>query len=168
MKKIILITIGLIISSCSVEKALQKKKDKATSFMLQNKPVLAELCSDVFPVEVIEVVKGDTVRVVDVELVPGVEISCPEPTPSNPKPSVKCPDCHRETITLTITDTIKIRDTAKEYALRSLLDESSDKIRSMIDSNHDLKEKLRRSRISLIVIVLLFVLGCLLVYRFRS
>lgn len=112
--------------------------------MLQNKPVLAELCSDVFPVEISEIIKGDTVRIVDVEIIPGVDIVCPEPTPENPKPSVKCPDCERETITLTVHDTIKVRDTAKEFFLNSEVEKSRSKINELSEKNDHLKSLLWR------------------------
>lgn len=162
-----LILIALTSLGCNAEKVFQKKKEKAATFMLQNKPVLAELCSEEFPVKETEVIEGETIVVVEKEYIPGEIIPCPEPTSDNPKPSVQCPPCEKEYIKTYRVDTIKVRDYAKEYTLENkvrTLTYDNEKVNKELNST---KDKLRETQATLYIILLFVLLVALAAYIFK-
>lgn len=115
MKKLILILLSaLTIVGCKVT------EEKARKYAYDHKDKLAEWCADCFPVKTIEIIKGDTIYKLDtITRVDNniITVDCPDGT------VLKCPP--NKTIYKTLhshsTDTIKVRDTAKEYHLNSEL-----------------------------------------------
>lgn len=101
--------------------------EKAERVMRAHPKELADLCNDCFPVKPIEIIKGDTIILVDTvsELVSDtikVKADCPDG-------SVVVVDCPpTKTITRFVkthsTDTVKLRDTAFETVLINERDES--------------------------------------------
>lgn len=90
--------------------------EKAERVMRANPDKLAKLCSDCYPVKPSEIIKGDTIVVVDSVLrVDSVRVTvdCPDGT------KVDCPPTKIVTkiIKSHSTDTVKVRDTAYETIL---------------------------------------------------
>lgn len=117
----ILILTCLLISGCKTNER------KAKEWAYNNKHALAEWCADCFPVKPSEVIEGKTVYLPGDTLVKTDTVTqyvdCPDGTR---KP---CPPRQDSIIRIPIlrVDTIKVRDTAAEYALTS--------------DNHALQEK---------------------------
>lgn len=113
----------LLLSGCvSVE--------KAERVMRSHPKELAKLCADCFPVREIEVIRGDTVVLIDTvsEVISDtirVNADCPDGTVV----TVDCPP--NKIITRVVkshtTDTIKVRDTAYERVLSDERDDYRDK-----------------------------------------
>src|SRR5690606_14884909 len=120
----------LLFSGCvSVEKAERVMRAHPTE--------LSKLCADCFPVKESEIVKGDTVVLIDTvsEIISDtvrVQADCPDG-------SVVMVDCPpNKTITKVVrthsTDTIKVRDTAYERVVKDERDEYKDKWANMEQS----------------------------------
>lgn len=120
----------LLLSGCvSVEKAERVMRAHPTE--------LAKLCADCFPVRESEVIRGDTVVLIDTvsEVISDtirVNADCPDGTVV----TVDCPP--NKTVTRVIkshtTDTIKVRDTAYERVLADERDDYRDKWANMEQS----------------------------------
>lgn len=120
----------LLFSGCvSVEKAERVMRAHPTK--------LAKLCADCFPVHESEVIRGDTVVLIDTvsEVISDtirVNADCPDGTVV----TVDCPP--NKAVTRVIkshtTDTIKVRDTAYERVLEDERDEYKDKWANMEQS----------------------------------
>lgn len=111
MKKIIAILLIASLFSCAT------RKERAFNYYQKNKGELAQLCNDEFPfkeeyIPGIPEVKTDTIYSSTV-----LEIPCPEPTPENPRPSVKCPPQKTIVQETVIRDTIKVESTRHLKAL---------------------------------------------------
>src|SRR5690606_22670174 len=122
--------------SCVTEK-------KARNWAYSHKEKLAEWCADCFPVKPSEVIKGDTITIVDsvvrVDSI-RVQVDCTDGTKAD------CPP--NKTITKEIkthsTDTIKIRDTAFEYVLETKVKEvniENDKLKKDLDDMTSSRDK---------------------------
>lgn len=111
MKNLLLFFFVLMLFSCAT------RQEKSYNYYQKNKGELAQLCNDEFPfreeyIPGIPEVKTDTVYSKKV-----VEIPCPEPTPENPKPTVKCPPEKTIIKEIYIRDTIKVESSRKTKAL---------------------------------------------------
>jgi len=107
--------------SCSAEKQLAKKEKQAKEFYQVNPELLAEFCDEEFPIPEVQYIPGDTIVKTVVKEMPGKEIECPEPTPENPKPTVKCPDVKTKTKYIYKTDTVKIVDSRQVFLVQEEL-----------------------------------------------
>jgi len=121
----------LLFTGCKVT------EKKAKEYAYNHKDKLAEWCADCFPVKESEVLKGDTIVLIDTvsEIISDtvrVQADCPDG-------SVVMVDCPpNKTITKVVrthsTDTIKVRDTAYERVLKDERDEYKDKWANMEQS----------------------------------
>lgn len=133
MKRLILLTIVCtLISGCTINEY------KARKWAYSHKDKLAEWCADCFPVKPIEVIKGDTVTLLDsiVKIDTNiVQADCPDGT------KVNCPP--NKVVTKVIkthsTDTVKVRDTAYERVIEV-------KLRDITKDNEQLKESLDKMK----------------------
>lgn len=157
MKNLILfvITASLLVS-CATE---AKQRKKAKDFYLTHPTELAEFCMEEFPIPEIdrEVIPGDTIYKEKIIHVPGEEIECPEPTPENPKPKVKCPDCESKIIEKTIRDTLKV--TVKDTREIKVLTENNVILKQENEKLKDKLNKTKSTRNNLIWIVIFFISG---------
>lgn len=133
MKRLLLLMTAVctLISSCAVT------EKKAKEWAYNNKGELAKWCSDCFPVKPIEVIKGDTVvRVDSILSIDSVIVQVEKDCPDGTKIVVDCPPA--KTITRVVnthtSDTVKVRDTAKERVLEDGLKDRSDKLDKMTES----------------------------------
>lgn len=112
MEKVIVLFIGiLIITGCAT------RQEKSYNYYQKNKGELAQLCNDEFPFKE-EYIPGIPEVIRDtVYSLSEIEIPCPEPTPQNPKPSVKCPPQKTIVEKVFIRDTIKVESSRKTKAL---------------------------------------------------
>lgn len=148
---IITIAISLLLGSC---KTTEKK---AKRYAYNNKDKLAEWCADCFPVKESEVIKGDTI--VDtlysevLDTLYKIDVDCPDGTTI----IADCPPSKTfyKTITKYSTDTIRVRDRAKEEVLSNNIDERYKEI-------NKLKERLKYAYYAIGGLLLL-----LLISRFR-
>lgn len=111
--------------------------EKAERVMRAHPKELAKLCSDCFPVKGSEIIKGDTVVLIDTvsEIVSDtirVNADCPDGTVV----TVDCPPSKVVTriVKSHTTDTIKVRDTAYERVLSNERDDYRDKWANMEQS----------------------------------
>lgn len=161
MKTIFSIACALIVFGCASE---QKLKKKATEYFQTHPTELAELCIEEFPTPDVIYIPGDTIVEYKSIIHPGVYLPCPDPTPENPNPTVKCPDCKEIIKVITKTDTIRFKD-LKDVQLyngcRNDVDVLNGQINDFKDDINDL-EKSRNSwmwiAICLGVAVIIFVL----------
>lgn len=127
---VILLMLALI-SGCKVN------EKRAKEWAYNNKNKLAEWCADCFPVKVSEVVKGDTIILIDtITSIDSVRIKVQVDCPDGSVALVDCPPEKTSTITLHThtSDTIKIRDTAIERVLEDKLHASDKKLSDAIKS----------------------------------
>ncbi|MBW3519520.1 hypothetical protein [Flavobacterium sp. NKUCC04_CG] len=115
MRTIYLLSMVFLLSGCV------SLKDRAGKFLKANPDYLAEQCALNFPPK-FQIVEGktrvDTLR----EILPGVEIPCPEVKDSVGtmiKNKVKCPDQQIQTVWKTRVDTLKVENTANIIRLQS-------------------------------------------------
>lgn len=117
-----LVVFGLLTGCIGVKKAER---------IMRSHPVeLAKLCADCFPVKPIEIIKGDTIVLLDsVIRVDSVRVEVEADCPDGTKVKVDCPPTKTvERIKYTHTsDTVKIRDTARETVLENSIKESDRK-----------------------------------------
>lgn len=154
----IILIILIAFSSCTTQK-------KATNWMLNNKGELAILCDDEFPF-VPKYIEGETIIVRDT--IPGVpvEIPCPEPTPENPKPSVKCPPCDQVKETHTRIDTVEVESGRKTKALETKLRKAEDGLivtKAKLEAANKKNKNLKGSLILSGVIAL--ILAAIIIFR---
>lgn len=144
MKHITLLLLALFLfTSCATQRENRQRK-KANLFFMTHKPELAKLCSDEFPVLPVEIIPGETVTKIDTVRLPGETIDCPEPTPENPRPRVKCPD-HQIIIRESLrVDTIKIESTAKIYYLNSKIEDLEKENKATHQDLSKVKEQLSK------------------------
>lgn len=127
MKKIIIGSLLILLSGCMSVK-------KAEKVMRANPTELAKLCADCFPVKESEVIEGkrDTLFS-EVTKIDTLKVEVLADCPDGTKVVVDCPPnkvIYRDVI-INKTDTIKVRDTAKEQVLQ-------DKITSLENDNKGL------------------------------
>lgn len=153
MKQILIITSFLLLFGCKVT------EEKARNYYLKNKGELANLCADCLPVKESEIIKGDTVikldtitkidtTVVTVDCSDGTTVDCP------PNKTVY------RTLYSHITDTIKVRDTAKEYHLNSELSkeqQAHEKTKEKLTEVTYSRYKYRKYFFILLIVVVAFV-----------
>lgn len=147
---LIIIAISLLLGSCTTSK-------KAKRYAYNHKDELAEWCADCFPVKESEVIKGDTIRdtlfneVIDTLY--KIEVDCPDGTTI----IADCPPSKTfyKTINTHTSDTVRVRDTAKETVLSNNIDERYKEI-------NKLKERLKYAYYAIGGLLLL-----LLISRFR-
>lgn len=108
--KITIAAMLMLIFSCNAEKQLAKKEKQAKEFYQTHPTELAELCIEEFPTPDVIYIPGDTIVEYKSIIHPGVYLPCPDPTPENPNPTVKCPDCKETVKYITKTDTIRFKD----------------------------------------------------------
>lgn len=118
------------------------QQKKAHQYFDSNRGELAEKCQDEFPNDTIKIIQGVEVIKYDTISIPGVEIECPEPTPDNPKPKVKCPDCDKITIIKERTDTVVVRDNQEITALKYKISKQQENINDLEKENILIKDKL--------------------------
>lgn len=122
--------------------------------MLNNKGELAILCDDEFPSDTIKIIPGLPVIKTDtIFSKTQIEIPCPEPTPENPKPSVKCPPEKIITITEKQTDTAVVPNLKKERALEYKLENAQSDLQKQKRKTEHYKKALIFSVIAFIVLL---------------
>ena len=111
MRRILtIIVISILLGSCTTSK-------KAKKYAYSHKDELAEWCAECFPVKESEITPGKTIFIPGDTLITTdtvkVQVDCPDGTKAD------CPPAKIVTVRDTVvrTDTIKIRDTAKETVL---------------------------------------------------
>lgn len=118
MEKITLwIMAVLLVSSCAT------RQEKSFNYYQKNKGELAQLCDEEFPFKE-EYIPGIPIIIRDTIFSESeIEIPCPESTPENPKPTVKCPEIIIKESTKT-TDTLKVESQRKikslEFEIKNL------------------------------------------------
>ena len=144
------------------------QQKKAHQYFDSNRGELAEKCQDEFPNDTIKIIQGVEVIKYDTISIPGVEIECPEPTPDNPKPKVKCPDCDKITIIKERTDTVVVRDNQEITALKYKLTNANNEL-TEIKAEYAIIAK-RNKKLSWVLIILLVGLvgGMYLVNRVKK
>lgn len=147
----ILIAISLLLGGC---KTTEKK---AKEYAYNNKDKLAEWCADCFPVKELEVIKGDTiidtVLTETIDTLYKIEVDCPDGSIIH----ADCPPSKTfyKTINTHTSDTVRVRDTAKETVLSNDVDEKDREVKK-------LKERLKYAYYSVVGLILI-----LLISRFR-
>jgi len=151
---LILIVVVMMTLSCA------SKKDKAHAYFSQNKGELAEFCELEFPSKEVEYIEGDTIVINDtIVSETQIEIPCPDPTPENPKPTVKCPEekiIIRESVRV---DTVRVENTQKIRALQS----RNSRLEKQNEDLSDSVSALQKWRLWLLIIAL--ALGVVLIIK---
>lgn len=128
----------LFLTSCKVT------EKKAKEYVYSHKDKLAEWCADCFPVKESEVLKGDTVILIDtVSEIISDTVRMQADCPDGSKVVVDCPP--NKVITKVVkthsTDTIKVRDTAHERVLSDEVKEYKDKYANMEQSRYKWRKR---------------------------
>lgn len=133
----------LFISSCN-------SKKKFVKYAALHKEELAELCSENFKPET-KIIEGRTDTTTKIEYKDSVIVNCPPveaKTGQIIRSTTKCPPTKIITNTFTRVDTLKVANTAKEYALQSKLTKSEKDNKKLTDG----KAKWRLQAILLYVV----------------
>lgn len=102
---------------------------KAERVMRAHPVELAKLCSDCFPVKPIEIIKGDTIVKFDsITRVDSIRVEVEADCPDGTRVKVDCPP--NRVVTRNIhthtSDTVKVRDTARERVLEYEVDRNKE------------------------------------------
>lgn len=124
----------VLLFMCSLFVGCTTTEKKAKNWAYNHKDKLAEWCADCFPVKTSELIKGDTVTLIDSVLrVDSVRVQadCPDGT------KVDCPPTRTVTkiVKTHSTDTIKVRDVAYERVIEN-------KVREVTIKNDQLTKEL--------------------------
>lgn len=156
--KVVFIAIFIVLILMTLSCA--SKKDKAHAYFSQNKGELAEFCELEFPSKEVEYIEGDTIVINDtIVSETQIEIPCPDPTPENPKPTVKCPEekiIVRESVRV---DTVRVENTQKIRALQS----RNSRLEKQNEDLSDSVSVLQKWRLWLLIIAL--ALGVVLIIK---
>lgn len=138
MKKISHTLPLLLLIGCG---SLEKKHFKAVKFFNEHETLAAEYCAGKFPSQT-EYIKGDEIVKIDTTFIDvPVEVDCPDGTKVSVDKKVPC-----EQKTITVTDTLKTPDLARERVLRDKINNCNADNVLLKKENEELEKDLKNAR----------------------
>lgn len=157
MRKIILIILPLLLIGCG---SFEKRHYKATKFFNENESLAAEYCSGKFPSQT-EYIKGDEIITIDSVFIDvPFEVDCPDGTKIKDNKKVPC-----EQKTITITDTLKTPDLAREKVLNDKINDCNADNVLLKKTVETLESEIKVYKHSLILVVILLVIAVYLLIK---